>query len=310
MSAETHKPSDETSGLVFDIQKFSIHDGPGIRTTVFVKGCLLKCLWCSNPESQLTTPQLLLRNVNCKESGKCIEVCPEEAITFVEGEGRQVDWDKCTHCLKCVDACLYGAMTTSGHERTVSEVLRIVLQDKIFYEKSKGGVTISGGEPLLQPEFTAALLKACKAEGLHTTIDSCGYAPWERLEAVLPHLDLILFDIKHLDDTEHERGTSVSNRIILENLERLKGRVAIWIRVPLISGYNDSPEHIERVAKLAAHVGAERLSLLPYHEGGLSKCGQIGKAYEIKENVEPAQEHIEHLADIIKAQGVEAFCGA
>lgn len=127
---------------------------------------------------------------------------------------------------------------------------------------------------------------------------------------MLPHLDLVLFDIKHLDNTEHERATSVSNRIILENLERLKGRVAIWIRVPLISGYNDSPEHMERVAELAAHAGAERLSLLPYHEGGLSKCAQIGKAYEIEENAEPAQEHIERLAGIIKARGVEAFCGA
>lgn len=310
MSAAAHITADEASGLVFDIQKFCIHDGPGIRTTVFLKGCLLKCLWCSNPESQVTTPQLLLRNVNCKEGGKCIDVCPEQAISFIEGEGRVVDWDACTHCLQCVDACLYGAMTTSGHERRVEDVMRIVMQDKIFYEKSGGGLTVSGGEPLLQFEFTSALLAAAKAEGLHTTMDTCGYAPWERFEAVLPHLDLALFDIKHLDDTEHERATTVSNRIILENLEKLKGRVAIWIRVPLIAGYNDSPEHIARVADLAAHIGAERLSLLPYHEGGLSKCAQIGKAYEIEEDAEPAQDHIEALAQIIKARGVDAFCGA
>jgi pyruvate formate lyase activating enzyme len=296
----------EPTGIVFDIQRFSIHDGPGIRTTVFLKGCPLRCAWCSNPESQELSPTLLVRESSCRRSGACAKVCPEGAIALVDGEGRKIDWARCNHCLECVEACIYGSLNACGREMRVEAVVAEVVRDRPFYETSNGGVTISGGEALSQPEFLLALLGALKDEALHTVLDTSGFAPRETFEAVLPLVDLLLYDVKHLDEEEHRRTTGVCNELILENLRRASKSTPIWLRVPLISGFNDSEEHIREVTALAKEVGAERISLLPYHEGGASKCRQIGRPYAFEEGRAPDAERVSVLRELIERVGVVA----
>ena len=182
-------------GLIFNIQRFSVHDGPGIRTTVFMKGCPLTCLWCSNPESQAFFPNLVVRDMNCRGCGECLEACTDGAITMTEEQGRKIDWEKCNQCLVCTDSCIYDSLSISGSYMEVEEVLHEVMRDEAFYKNSGGGITVSGGEPLSQSEFVTNLLEACKREGLHTAIDTTGYAPWEKIEKVLRFVDLALFDI-------------------------------------------------------------------------------------------------------------------
>ena len=311
MAEVTTKAAERESGLVFDIQRFSIHDGPGIRTTVFLKGCPLRCLWCSNPESQHPSPALFVREVKCHRCGACSEACPERCITMDPEEGRRiVDWSRCTQCLACVEACRYGSLVVSGRRLDVRAIVDEVLKDRVFYETSGGGITISGGEPLAQADALASLLRTAKEEGLHTVLDTSGCAPWCRFEAVLPYVDLVLFDVKHLDPARHEAATGVDNRIILENLENLRGRVPLWIRVPLIAGFNDAERHVELVADLAARVEADRVSLLPYHEGGVSKCAQIGKSYALPTGQKPSDDHLERLAGIVKARGLKVVVAA
>lgn len=295
-------------GLVFNIQRFSVHDGPGIRTTVFMKGCPLTCLWCSNPESQDLGPQLMTRDIKCTGCGACASLCPRGAISMNAG-GREIDWDKCRQCLLCVDACIYGALHRCGDEMTVAEVLEEVLSDRLFYKNSGGGITVSGGEPLLQSDFVAALMAASKREGLHTTIDTTGYTAWQKIRTVLPWVDLMLWDIKHLDQQEHERATGVGNRLILENLKRASEFVRIWLRVPLIGGFNDSEDHIGRVVELAREIGAEKISLLPYHEGGKSKNEQIGRSYPFFGEQAPTDDRIDRLQEIIAQSEIKVGIG-
>jgi pyruvate formate lyase activating enzyme len=296
--------------VVFDIQRFSIQDGPGIRTTVFLKGCPLGCLWCSNPESQRLSPMLLVREANCRLSGACKEACPEGAIELVDGEARRIDWALCNHCLRCVEACPHDSLVACGREMHVEEVVAEVVRDRPFYETSNGGVTISGGEALSQAGFLLALLEALKQEKLHTALDTSGFAPGEVLEAVLPLVDLLLYDIKHLDSRAHRSGTGVRNELILENLRMASKNSRIWLRVPLISGYNDSGEHVRELAALAREVGAEKISLLPYHEGGESKSRQIGKPYEFEEGRAPDPERLALLKEWIEREGVVASIGS
>jgi len=300
---------DDARGLVFNIQRFSVHDGPGIRTTVFMKGCPLSCGWCSNPESQDSRPQLMSRDIVCTGCGACAAVCPQGAIRITAEGVRQIDWGRCDRCLVCVDACAYNALQRCGEYREVREVLDEVLRDRPFYNNSGGGVTVSGGEPFLQSEFVLRLLRACKEEELHTAVDTTGHAPWEKIREAISYTDLILWDIKHLDPGEHERTTGVGNRLILENLERAAGLTKIWLRVPLIAGFNDSEEHIGGVAALARKVGAEKVSLLPYHEGGLSKSRQIGGDYQFSDAKAPAEKQTELLRGIIEQEGLQAGVG-
>lgn len=296
-------------GLVFNVQRFSIHDGPGIRTTVFMKGCPLRCLWCSNPESQDFAPNLMVRDIQCKGCGACAKACPQAAIEM-DGGGRQIDWTKCTQCLKCVDACLYNSLNVCGRYVEVGEVLDEVVRDEAFYRNSGGGITVSGGEPLSQGEFVALLLEASKRVDLHTALDTTGFAPWEKLERVLPSVDLILWDIKHLDPVEHRRTSGVDNELILENLARAAKLATVWLRIPLIAGFNDSEEHLERVAILGQRIGAVKVSLLPYHEGGVSKSEQIGRSYPYREGRAPEKEWVQHLKVTIERHGIQAGIGA
>ncbi len=296
---------DEKKGLIFNIQRFSVHDGPGIRTTVFLKGCPLSCLWCANPESQLFFPNLMVREINCRGCGACLLACLAGAITLEDGK-RRIDRDRCDHCLKCVDACLYQSLNACGKYVGREEVLEEVFKDSVFYKNSSGGVTVSGGEPLYQAEFTAALLAGCKKAGLHTALDTTGHAPWEAMEEVLRFTDLVLFDVKHLDPAAHRRGTGVDNRLILENLMKISGRAVLWLRVPVIPGFNDSGDLIRDIADLGKRAGAEKISLLPYHEGGRSKCDQIGKAYRLPETNPPGEDLLNRLKGIVEEAGIRA----
>jgi len=296
-------------GVIFNIQRFSLHDGPGIRTTVFMKGCPLRCLWCSNPESQDVSPNLIVRDIQCKGCGECIKVCPRGAFTINERGVREIGWQLCDQCLLCVGACIYGSLNICGKTVRLDEVVDEVMKDEAFYKNSDGGVTISGGEPLLQIEFVSRLLKAFKQMGLHTAVDTSGYVPWSHFERILPCIDLILFDIKHLDAREHLRTTGVDNKIILENLEKLSGSVSIWLRLPVIAGFNDSEAYIRRVAALGRNVGAEKVSLLPYHEGGKSKCEQMGKSYMFSDAEKPSDAHVQKLRETVEREGLEVRVG-
>jgi pyruvate formate lyase activating enzyme len=302
-------PSDRDRGIVFNIQRFSVHDGPGIRTTVFMKGCPLQCPWCSNPESQDFAPGLMTRDILCKGCGACVEVCPQGAITITQAAGRRIDRDSCNQCLLCAQACLYHALHICGASMEVGEVLEEVLKDRMFYQNSGGGVTVSGGEPLSQNQFVRAFLEQCKRAGLHTALDTSGYGRWEALEALLPLIDLLLFDIKHLDSDAHKRTTGVGNELILGNLEKASRMTPLWLRIPLIAGFNDSPDHIKRIARLGKALGARKISLLPYHEGGRSKNEQLGRPDQPPELKAPSDEHIQTLQGIVEREGLTVTIG-
>lgn len=302
-------PIDEDKGIIFNIQRFSVHDGPGIRTTVFMKGCPLHCPWCSNPESQDFALSLMARDVLCRGCGACVEACAQEAITITPEAGRRIDRAQCNGCLLCAQACLYHALHICGASMETDEVLREVLKDRVFYKNSGGGMTVSGGEPLAQSGFVMQLLEQSKREGLHTALDTCGYGPWADLEALLPFVDLLLFDIKHLDSSEHKRTTGRGNELILENLEKAAGLVPLWLRIPLIAGFNDSPDHIKRIALLGKAMGAQRISLLPYHEGGRAKNEQLGRPDQLAGVKAPSDQHIHTLQGIIERAGLKVTIG-
>lgn len=296
-------------GLVFDIQRFSIHDGPGIRTTVFMKGCPLRCPWCANPESQDAFPNLMARDLKCRACGACAAVCPKGAVTMT-ATGRRIDWSKCDQCLKCVGACIYNSLSICGRYMDVPEVLAEVMADADFYRNSGGGMTVSGGEALMQAEFVASLMQACRESGIHTALETTGLSSWKKVAAVLEFTDLVLFDIKHLDTSKHRAATGVGNQLILKNLQTIAKVKKLWLRLPVIPGYNDAENHIVEVAELAKNVGAEKLSLLPYHEGGKSKCGQIGRNYAFSEGTMPTHDRMQELKKVAAASGMLVSIGS
>jgi pyruvate formate lyase activating enzyme len=264
------------SGLIFNTQRYSIHDGPGIRTTVFLKGCPLRCLWCHNPEGINPEHELAVIESRCIHCGQCRQVCPQATTS---GNGSAMDERvRCVRCGECVKVCPSGARQLVGRQMNVHEVMAEVLLDRIFYEESVGGVTFSGGEPFMQPRFLRSLLEACRAEGIHTAVDTSGYVSKEDLLAVAPLVDLFLYDLKIMDDKLHRQWTGVSNATILENLPAL-GNIHrnIWIRMPLIPGFNDDPEHVEAVARFAASMpGVRQVNLLPYHATAAHKWKSLG----------------------------------
>jgi len=296
------------TGRVYDIQGFSVHDGPGIRTTVFLKGCPLRCLWCHSPESQAFQRELSWMEMRCigvDECGLCIEACAKGGISPGEPvkapgrdtEMRLVTFDRsmCDNCGSCGSACMSKAVYLCGTDYTVADVVERVVKDVAFFERSGGGVTISGGEPLSQPEFTLALLEACKKAGLHTALDTTGYVRWEVMQGVLPFTDLLLYDLKHMDSATHKQLTGVPNERILENARRVAaagGR--LQVRIPLIPGMNDSAENVEAAGRFCSELGdaVTVVQLLPYHRLGSAKYKRLQRPDPMPPTEPPSSDEV------------------
>jgi pyruvate formate lyase activating enzyme len=292
-------------GLIFDIQRYSVHDGPGIRTLVFLKGCPLRCLWCSNPEGQESKPELAFRQALCIGCGECIGVCSSGAIRLKDTLA-EIDRGKCTLCGECARACFPEALSIVGRWMTVDQVLEEVERDLVFYEASQGGITISGGEPFAQVGFLEGLLKACKARGMATAIETAGCASWNSIERGIQQADFILYDIKHMNALRHRQLTGVSNQRILDNLRRMaRLGLPLAIRYPVIPGFNDGLEDREALFDFIETLpGVRHVDLLPYHRLGESKYAMLGRDYELKQAKPLGRQDLESWVQGAKQRGL------
>jgi pyruvate formate lyase activating enzyme len=287
--------------VVFNIQRFSIQDGPGIRTTVFLKGCPLRCLWCSNPESQNAFPEVAHRDSLCIKCGRCVEVCEAHATSLTE-KGIRIDRNICKNCGKCIEVCPAGARKFYGKEMSVDEVYQEVARDRPFYQESDGGLTVSGGEPLNQTDFVVELFKRCQSTGIHTCMDTCGYANHGTWEKVLPYTDLVLFDVKLMDPSAHKKVTGKSNRQILRSLKVVTASgVPVIVRIPVIPGINDSGENLTVIAQHLVTLGLKEVNLLPYHRFGAGKYSMLDKQYSLSELRTPDDDRLEKMVKIFES---------
>lgn len=296
----------ELTGKIFNIQHFSTEDGPGIRTTVFMKGCPLRCLWCANPESQNAQPQLANRSSVCIHCKVCVSVCRAGALSE-DGGKIKIDRTRCTGCGSCVKMCPTGSMFFYGGEKTVDEVFDEVSRDAGYYEKSGGGVSVSGGECMTQPEFVSQLLRRCKQAGFHTVLDTCGYFTEQALRMVWDYVDLVLFDIKLIDPLKHKKYTGVENTQIKENLKRMLDReMSVVIRVPVIPGVNDSEEDLGATGRFVASLDSSlHIDLLPYHRFGERKYEMLGMEYALKDISAPDDAAKESYLKIMECYGLD-----
>ncbi len=301
-------------GLIFDIKRFAVHDGPGIRTTIFFKGCPLRCAWCHNPEGISKGFELMLFPARCAaECRACLKAAPKGAISK---SGGRVAIDRSFRdaggMARAADACLYDALRLVGRNVSVGDLVAEAEKDRAFYGRSGGGITFSGGEPLLQPLFLSELADALRARGLRTALDTSGLAEWKSLERVARKVDLVLYDLKLMDDVGHREYTGASNRVILENLRRLStlGR-PIRVRIPLVPGVNDGPENVRRTAEfLKPLANVERVSVLPYHKGGRAKTEGLGKDAGFREFAAPSRAAVDAVLAELSCRGLPVGKGA
>jgi pyruvate formate lyase activating enzyme len=294
------------AGLVFNIMRFSLHDGPGIRTTVFLKGCPLHCRWCHNPESQSSLPEIHYLEDRCIHCGDCVLACPHGALDAQLHHSSEL----CLRCGACVEACPCAARQLVGRRMTVEEVLAEVLKDEVFYEESGGGITISGGEPLQQADFVEALLAACKARRLHTVLDTCGFASPDVLRRVGKHVDLFFYDLKLMNSEKHLRLTGVNNELILQNLAMLaQGGNTIRVRVPILPGFNDGNENLDALSTYLSPLGIREIDILPYHELGNDKYRRMNLSSGMENVVPPTSAEMETIAARLRRDGFRVRIG-
>jgi pyruvate formate lyase activating enzyme len=298
----------DTEGVLFNIQRYSLHDGPGIRTIPFFKGCPLACKWCSNPESQHPQPELIYKKNDCIHCGKCIDACKQHALST--SNPFFIDRARCIQCGDCTRVCPTQALEIKGKRMTVAEVMRELQKEENLFRRSGGGITLSGGEPLAQPDFARELLKACKSKGWHTAIETTGYTTKEVIEDVFPWIDLALIDIKAINPLLHEQNTGVNNSRILENIMRISFITKVIVRIPVIPGVNDNPEEIRAIAEFAKLLsGVDTIHLLPYHTFGENKYNLLGRIYPMGDAHTQPTEKIENLKKIIESLGFHCHIG-
>jgi len=289
-----------TTGIIFNIQRYSIHDGPGIRTTVFLKGCPLNCWWCQNPESKLSGQEMVFWGDRCIGCGGCSLNCPSDAIQM-KNKKPVTDKSKCNLCGECSQICPTLAREMIGEKLTTEGVIKEIEKDLVFYEESGGGVTFSGGEPLSQSEFLEDLLDGCKQKKIHTAVDTSGYISWEILNKINSKVDLFLYDLKIMDNKKHKKYTSLSNEIILENLKKLSSvHNNIFVRFPVISGINDDYQNIKEMGEFLSSLKIAQVNLLPYHYIGIDKYRRLGRTYELVNTQPPSEEKLSEVSSILR----------
>jgi pyruvate formate lyase activating enzyme len=296
-----------TSNLVTNIQGFSIHDGPGIRTVVFLKGCGLECLWCSNPECISSLPEVGFIKTLCTKCGKCAGVCPEGALVYEEGKFPHIDREKCTGCGVCSSVCPYRAIELYGKQMSINEVFEAINRDKMFYDASGGGITVSGGEPLLQPRFVCDLFEKCHRAGIHTCLETSGYAAESALTQVLPYTDYVLYDLKHMNSKKHQQYTGKPNDLILSNAKIVAASgVKTLFRMPLIPGINDDMQNIKETAEFLHGLGNNtlRIELMPYHRLGKGKYESLDKEYCLSSVIAPEPDEVESVKKVFEANNI------
>lgn len=304
----------ETKGLVLDIERFARRDGPGIRTVVFLKGCPLRCLWCSTPDSQSELPEMEFFEDRCIGCAKCVAACPNQAVHRSDDGKIHNDRARCMSCGRCVSECTVGARQIAGREMTIGEVLEEVEKDRVFYSKSGGGVTLSGGEATMQAAFSEGILEACLASGIHTAVETCGYTRWGTLKKLVRRVDLVYLDIKHMSSAEHKEMTRRGNRLVLDNAARIVGEhpsVELVIRIPVIPGYNDSDDNLLATASFVHGLRKEcAVELLPYHRLGIHRYNALSRDYALSDVEPPSEDRMRCLEQLMRASGVKVLCDA